>query len=523
MLELIFNSLDRALLAGPASEALSSALLFRGPLLAPRFADELAKALRDFATPMQVVPLLEMLSTRCAALVAQLPKSGASADGTQSPDGTPAKKRRKVGASAIEQGQGVEVSSTLVERLAVNLQLVALVLSHVPLPAPIRSDAAAAVRDIYSRVLQPALRTAFIPNPDAAQTRKSETLAACALRTRYAILGRNWRGDAQEDETDTAEEGDGDQVRVELEKGLDGVREELCERLASGVPEMRVEIVSTLWPGLVSLPCTATETAIHAQTRTLLHRIASDLSREEPSTSYTALLSVSSVLSSSMLSALRDGSVPANEPWDGRLHDLDAAHLGIAMWTMLTTRWAALLDRAAYPELLDQLSATLIDSFAGSSEDANSTVARLLPVSLRLVRNAAFLEMPNWRRAIISVAISATEELLKMPRSQRSSFMSSSPKPIRVEKRALLRMMNALVALGRLPIDYTPRAQREVLFSAAVWADAALGVGASEYASESDQANWAALRFFMRAVLEQQETVTAITVSVLRLLSTTYP
>lgn len=85
--------------------------------------------------------------------------------------------------------------------------------------------------------------------------------------------------------------------------------------------------------------------------------------------------------------------------WNGNVLGLDAACLPAALWRLITTRWTHVLDD--YPIVLPNLIALLQDTleFAGP----------LSELSRQMLRNPAFHEMANWRKALLAHVGSALE------------------------------------------------------------------------------------------------------------------
>ncbi|WFD19545.1 hypothetical protein MCAP1_001777 [Malassezia caprae] len=88
---------------------------------------------------------------------------------------------------------------------------------------------------------------------------------------------------------------------------------------------------------------------------------------------------------------------PATEPWDGQVWGLTARALEpIALWRLLTTRWAPVVDAHAPDTLLSVLAAIFTATMAPHAPPL------LAELSVQALHDAHFLELPRWRHALMT-------------------------------------------------------------------------------------------------------------------------
>ena len=311
-----------ALVLHVVDAAIGAPHAINGVLFSTAFASQLAKAITDFLTPSQLVPLLQALEHRLAAHMPQ----------------RSSKRHKSDHAALAEQEQG--------QQLVLALGMLTIVLSSVPIPQPVRDDALAAAEQIHNDILLPCIDS-------------GGSVVAAALRARAALLSRHWRIDPT------------DPIR------LDGSPEtEALPCLETSLDERSDALISLLSKDTTD-PAVVFETL-----RTLLLRAEHDSLRGSVS-AYTRLFSESSDVASILLRTV--SALPAAE-WDGRV---DHQGLGAALWLLVTTRFAELLDTIGAPALLSGLASVLVRTVNESS------------ISRAASRSAYFLELPRWRAGIL--------------------------------------------------------------------------------------------------------------------------
>ncbi|WFD23158.1 hypothetical protein MEQU1_001844 [Malassezia equina] len=104
-----------------------------------------------------------------------------------------------------------------------------------------------------------------------------------------------------------------------------------------------------------------------------------------------------------LLRAGLDGS--AAEPWDGQVWGLtNPAQEPVALWRLLTLRWAAVIDAYASDALVSDLAAFLRATLAPHAP------ALLAELTKQALRDAHFLELPRWRHALMGPMATALQD-----------------------------------------------------------------------------------------------------------------
>lgn len=94
----------------------------------------------------------------------------------------------------------------------------------------------------------------------------------------------------------------------------------------------------------------------------------------------------------------------AVEPWDGQVWGLTArTQEPVALWRLLTTRWAPVLDAYAPEALLSDLAALFTATLAPSAPPL------LAELSVQALHDAHFLELPRWRHALMAPLTAALD------------------------------------------------------------------------------------------------------------------
>ncbi|CCU97761.1 unnamed protein product [Malassezia sympodialis ATCC 42132] len=102
------------------------------------------------------------------------------------------------------------------------------------------------------------------------------------------------------------------------------------------------------------------------------------------------------------------------EPWDGQVWGLTAhAQEPVALWRLLTTRWAPVVDAHAPETLLNDLAVIFTATLAPS---APSLLAKL---SVQALHDAHFLELPRWRHALMAPLAAALDVSSTAPSAVR--------------------------------------------------------------------------------------------------------
>ncbi|KAN0065720.1 hypothetical protein ACQY0O_000850 [Thecaphora frezii] len=419
-----------------------------GVLLSAVSRTEMAAAVRDFLIPMQVVPLLEELREKTVEIVEEV---GKAEHRTASP--RPAKRRRSDDGNDKALDDAVsQRSETATQRLDLALQVLTLILPHVSIPRPIREDAIAAAERLYVEAILPAI--------DLGLDRASNEGLAGALRARSALLLRSWRVDFEEP------------IR------LDGSPEnEALPVLDDSLDERRDRLMSLLqkW----SCRDGACREAVVETVRALLQRAERDFIGHAKSSDYSALLSSeeeTNPFTQALVPIVRDdlvssGSINPVARWNGKTTDINSSSaLASALWFMLTSRLAELIDQLGSGRLLLELSQVLLASAA--IDPATSDVAG---ISRKVIRNAHFLELPRWRSTLLSVANAKTQILAKADHAEQRPTLATLRERHSIQASTELHeALLTLCAMELFPVEWISKTSRETLLDRSLTLDSML-------------------------------------------------
>lgn len=186
---------------------------------------------------------------------------------------------------------------------------------------------------------------------------------------------------------------------------------------------------------------------------------AAEAAQAHNATNDVANAQLEAIVQGPLLPALQTPTTGALPPWDGQIFGLASpAYLPVALWRMITTRWAAVLDRTT-PEQFAALARFLQDTLHDGAEPS-----MLAELSRMALRNAQFLEQPHWRAAVLGHAMAAL------------AWIDATSEPSKVPKKALKPTMASVQLLASVPMGYLARAGIESLFGKLAWLDAALTV-----------------------------------------------
>lgn len=186
---------------------------------------------------------------------------------------------------------------------------------------------------------------------------------------------------------------------------------------------------------------------------------AAEAAQAHNATDDVANAQLEAIVQGPLLPALQMPTTGARPPWDGQIFGLASpAYLPVALWRMITTRWAAVLDRTT-PEQFEALARFLQDTLHDGAEPS-----MLAELSRMALRNAQFLEQPHWRAAVLGHATAAL------------AWIDVTSEPSKVPKKALKPTMASVQLLASVPMGYLARAGIESLFGKLAWLDAALTV-----------------------------------------------
>ncbi|EPQ31123.1 uncharacterized protein PFL1_06842 [Pseudozyma flocculosa PF-1] len=458
------TSFYEALVQLPHSSTASMRDVENGVLLSAVSAAGCAAAVRDFLTPMHLVPLLDMLRERTSEIVKSL---DTEEQRTASP--RPNKKRKSdSGAAGSDAGSAAAGGSgeTALQQLRLALQALTLAASQVQIPSPIRDDAIAAAERLYLE--------AILPSIDLSLSRKSEGTLAAALRARSSLLSQNWR--INFDEPIRLDGSPVSESLPVLDDSLDQRRQRLVELISKSAGRDRIA-----------------DEAIYEIVRALLQRAERDHATLGTTSPYTALLSdeEGSPLVRSLVPLIKDDLVSSGSreiitPWNGKATGIDGvSSLASALWLKLTTRWAELIDQLGSGPLLSELAQVLLASVV-----LDPTTSLLAGISRKALRNAHFLELPRWRSTLLAIANTKTQILAQ------SDYAGLRPTLATVQLEATIKSsvelqeaLLTLCAMERFPVEWISKSSRETLLERGLTMDAILARGKRQSASTEHRTN----------------------------------
>ncbi|WFD41939.1 hypothetical protein MPSI1_000576 [Malassezia psittaci] len=176
-------------------------------------------------------------------------------------------------------------------------------------------------------------------------------------------------------------------------------------------------------------------------------------------------------------------------PWDGQVFGLPAACLPIALWRQLTTRWASVLDEAC-PGTLGILASYL--QFSLQESKPGNVSAMQNELSRIALRNADFLELPEWRSALVKCLMDALSclDLGKPPTTTISQAQA-------IQYRAIATMLTTV------PLPYIPRETVGQLYLHFAWLDAA-------WTLQGESVPWTAVKQLLHSLADPQETLAEV-------------
>lgn len=336
------------------------------------FLAELGKLCRDSVTPMQVPDLIHRLTSLSQSLDSLLQATV-----------TPRSKKQRT-ATTSPSNSFSNSSMEGVVALIAQLQVAAQVLQSVQLAPTLRSRSIAAAQELHNSLILPCI------DPCLASTQVAPLPATCgvaaaALRVRQALLLEKWRYDPSE-----PVKMDGSlptESLTCLEEALDERADSLLELFVLEQP--KAELCQLQFQIMQAFLQRAERDAFFDKTAS---RYCQMLSSDEGGL-YQLLEDVSATVQD-------DGSA-LSKAWNGCPNRIkDEGEMLQVVWMAVLTRWAPLFDRLAGTKTLDVLADTVVSTSqpSGKGEDVDSGMRYITSTALR---NAAFLELPNWRQHVI--------------------------------------------------------------------------------------------------------------------------
>ncbi|WFC97850.1 hypothetical protein MYAM1_000570 [Malassezia yamatoensis] len=172
--------------------------------------------------------------------------------------------------------------------------------------------------------------------------------------------------------------------------------------------------------------------------------------------------------------------------WDGQVFGLPAACLPIALWRQLTIRWASVLDEAC-PDTIGILASYLQSSLQVNQPGNISAMQNEL--SRIALRNDGFLELPEWRSALVKGVMDFFD---------RSDL--GKPPTTLISKAQAIQYRGIATMLTIVPLSYIPRETVGQLYSHFAWLDAA-------WTLQGESVPWTAVKQLLHSLANLQETL----------------
>lgn len=356
-------------------DSLSSSLFTSQTFLA-----ELGKLCRDSVTPMQVPDLIRRLAALAQNVDPVLEDAGNAHDSPK------AAKRQRTASSSPSRTD----SQSSAHALIVQLQIAAQVVQSVNLAPTLRPRSIAAAQELHDALILPFLHISHeCIHADLPST--TYGLAAAALRVRQALLSEKWRYDPSEP--------------VKLDGSLPTESLPCLEAVLDQYAESFEEVLllTEYSSGLSNSGLYQLQFQI---VQSLLQRAERDSFLGLGDSQFCQLLREDrgpiGRLMENLGAMTRPDAMMAATAWTGcanRIEDQD--ELLQVVWMAIVTRWAALFESLASDDMLTMCAETIIETSIPSDRD-QSVKSVMYFITSTALRDASFLELTKWRKAIVS-------------------------------------------------------------------------------------------------------------------------